>query len=125
MGYVLIFILILLVIATRWLRRHPEVVMKWMARRMARRFYNQQQQQYTQQQQYAQQQQNAARQTRRRYGSRRGHSSVIPQEYAQDVEFTEIREYTHIEDTDAGSNPEYAESQVSDVEWEEIKIRKK
>lgn len=49
---------------------------------------------------------------------------IIPKEYAEDVEFVEIKEFSQT-DIDArfadGSRVEYHESQVSDVEWVEIK----
>lgn len=58
----------------------------------------------------------------RHYGFRRGRSeSIIPKEYAEDVEYVEIKEFTgHIE-KDAENNTTYTESQVSDAEWVEIK----
>lgn len=65
---------------------------------------------------------------RGRYGSRRrnstGSSSIIPKEYAEDVEFTETIEYSG--STISGETPHSEikfrrESQVSDVEWEEIR----
>ena len=49
---------------------------------------------------------------------------IIPKEYAEDVEFIEIKEFSQT-DIDArfsdNSRVEYHESQVSDVEWVEIK----
>lgn len=52
---------------------------------------------------------------------------IIPKEYAEDVEFTETIDYS--ETTIAGedtrrSATSYHESQVSDVEWEEVKTSK-
>lgn len=49
---------------------------------------------------------------------------IIPKEYAEDVEFTETIDYS--ETTIAGEDTRrsattYHESQVSDVEWEEVK----
>ena len=48
---------------------------------------------------------------------------IIPKEYAEDVEFVEIKEYseTTIETHKATSSVKYHESQVSDAEWVEIK----
>lgn len=70
-----------------------------------------------------------------RFGSsRRGansdsHEPLIPKEYAEDVEFVETISYSEsttigIQESD-GRRTVYHESQVSDVEWEEIKIKKK
>lgn len=63
-------------------------------------------------------------QTSRRRSNYSGHSPIIPPEYAEDVEFTEIREFSQT-DIEArfndGSKVEYHESQVSDVEWVEIR----
>ena len=47
--------------------------------------------------------------------------SVIPKEYAEDVEFVEIKEFGTREDTAGSKNGTYRESQVSDAEWVEIK----
>lgn len=50
---------------------------------------------------------------------------IIPPDYAEDVEFTEIKEF-HQKEIHTGSNPKdketiYHESQISDVEFTEIK----
>ncbi|MDE7108528.1 MAG: hypothetical protein K2O49_00980 [Muribaculaceae bacterium] len=70
--------------------------------------------------------------TRRSSQRRRGRSRdeyysrgpIIPKEYAEDVEFVEIKEFSQT-DIEARFNDketvEYHESQVSDVEWVEIK----
>ena len=56
-----------------------------------------------------------------------GDTHIIPPEYAEDVEFVEIKEFSSATITEerAGdgrrSRVEYAESQVSDVEWEEVR----
>ena len=54
-------------------------------------------------------------------------ASIIPKEYAEDVEFVETKDYSSdtIETVaDNGQRRErYRESQVSDVEWEEIKTK--
>lgn len=54
---------------------------------------------------------------------RRPHAPIIPKEYAEDAEFTEIIEYTSYEARihTRVSTEEYHESQVSDAEWIEIK----
>lgn len=52
---------------------------------------------------------------------------IIPKEYAVDVEFVEVKEFTHTEvavDKDGNSKIRKEvriESQVTDVEWEEVK----
>lgn len=51
---------------------------------------------------------------------------IIPKEYAEDVEFIEIKEYsskTIVEDTKAGKTRIYHESQVEEAEYVEIKER--
>ncbi len=56
------------------------------------------------------------------YGRRRG--PIIPKEYAVDVEYVEIKEYssaTVIGETPQGERVEWHESQVTDAEWVEIK----
>lgn len=57
-------------------------------------------------------------------GMRSPHSGpIIPKEYAEDVEFVEIKEYSETTvETRKGTRTEiYHESQVSDAEWVEIK----
>ena len=53
---------------------------------------------------------------------------LIPKEYAVDVEFVETINYSETTigvDRDRQKETVYHESQVSDVEWEDIRIRKK
>ena len=82
--------------------------------------------------------QNASRQhgessasSSRSYGRRRGtrhDGPIIPKEYAEDVEFVETIDYseTVIAASDRkGNTTVYHESQVTDVEWEEIKVKKR
>lgn len=63
--------------------------------------------------------------TRRRTTSGRTKGPIIPKEYAEDVEFVEIKEFSQAKFeahfSDNGGKVEYHESQVSDVEWIEIK----
>ena len=53
--------------------------------------------------------------------------SLIPKEYAEDVEFIEIKDYSETKrEVSSGKTVEsYHESQISDVEWTEIKSRSK
>lgn len=48
---------------------------------------------------------------------------LIPKEYAEDVEFTETIDYssTEFRSEHKGGSEEFHESQISDVEWTEIK----
>ena len=65
---------------------------------------------------------------RRRYSYTHTDEPLIPKEYAVDVEFTETIDYSETTiggDSDRRRDTVYHESQVSDVEWEDIKIRKK
>lgn len=56
------------------------------------------------------------------HSHRRSDEPIIPKEYAVDVEFTEVKEYSSDRFSASGEKMEsYRESQVSDVEWEEIK----
>lgn len=67
--------------------------------------------------------------TRRQRGSKRYHpyntnpGPVIPRDYAEDVEYVEIKEYSSRETlTTDGERVKYKlQEQVSDVEWTEIK----
>lgn len=66
---------------------------------------------------------------RNRHGNNKNPDEpLIPKEYAEDVEFVETISYSQttigVEESN-GQRTVYHESQVSDVEWEEIKIRKK
>lgn len=65
---------------------------------------------------------------KRHYDAGNNHTPLIPKEYAEDVEFVETISYSQttigVNDSDR-KRTVYHESQVSDVEWEEIKIRKK
>ncbi len=71
----------------------------------------------------------SSRQTQSGYGYYDPDGPIIPKEYAEDVEFVETKDYS---ETTIGSFDDsrrtttfYRESQVSDVEWEEIKTGKK
>lgn len=54
-----------------------------------------------------------------------GEEPIIPKEYAEDVEFVEIKEFTQeniASDRDGGVRREvYHEKQVTDAEWEDVK----
>ncbi|MDE6796232.1 MAG: hypothetical protein K2J63_13145 [Muribaculaceae bacterium] len=71
------------------------------------------------------------RSSRRRRRSTYSYSNepLIPKEYAEDVEFTETISYSETTigatASDGRNTTVYHESQVSDVEWEEIKVTKK
>ncbi len=69
------------------------------------------------------------RSSRRRRATRSySNEPLIPKEYAEDVEFTETISYSEstigVASSD-GNTTVYHESQVSDVEWEEIKVKTK
>lgn len=73
--------------------------------------------------------QSSSRQAQSGYGYYDPDGPIIPKEYAEDVEFVETKDYS---ETTIGSFDDsrrnttfYRESQVSDVEWEEIKTGKK
>ena len=55
-----------------------------------------------------------------RYGA---DEPLIPKEYAEDVEFTETKDYsaTEIKEQPAKTVENYHESQISDAEWTEVK----
>lgn len=58
------------------------------------------------------------------YGYEQHDGPIIPREYAEDVEFTEYRDYssdTSIRTSDTGEESIVIEKQVTDVQWEEIK----
>lgn len=54
---------------------------------------------------------------------RYGQEPIIPKEYAEDVEFTETKDYSETEQrtTSDGKVETYHESQISDAEWTEVK----
>ena len=58
--------------------------------------------------------------------SRNPNEPIIPKEYAEDVEFVETKSYTEttIGETTGRNARQYAESQVSDVEFVEIKEKR-
>ena len=72
-------------------------------------------------------------QTQREYYSQTGNSQytsrgyrkgpIIPKEYAEDVEFTETKDFSSTESINKGKGKveTYHESQVSDAEWTEVK----
>lgn len=65
-----------------------------------------------------------SRSTRRTYNERKKSEPIIPKEYAEDIEYTEIKEFkteTVITSEDKGVKYK-KESQISDAEWTEIKI---
>lgn len=66
---------------------------------------------------------NKKEQQQRQQKRRRNQGPIIPKEYAEDVEFTEIMEFqdTTIVDESGSGTRVYRESQVSDVEFVEIK----
>lgn len=64
---------------------------------------------------------------RRQQQHRSGHEPLIPKEYAVDVEFVEIRDYssaTVIGEDNSGHQQVYHESQVSDAEYVMIKPKR-
>ena len=46
---------------------------------------------------------------------------IIPREYAEDVEFTETKDFSQTTRTTETRETRYHESQISDAEWTEIK----
>lgn len=67
--------------------------------------------------------------SRRRSNRYYNDGPIIPKEYAEDVEFVETKEFSQTSIDSAGSagtdRTDWHESQVSDAEWEEIKIKHK
>lgn len=121
MGYILIIIIILALWGLHWLRRHPDILMRWMARRIQKQFTRQGGEQSGQDRR--RQQQRRESYTRRSHGRK---EPIIPPEYAQDVEFTESRIYssdTEVRNYGNSSGATSVENQVSDVEWEEVEIK--
>lgn len=64
---------------------------------------------------------NSSRESTRYYRS--SEEPIIPKEYAEDVEFVEVKEFQETEIRADAKNigKEYHESQVTDAEWEEVK----
>lgn len=133
MGTVIIILLILLFIGFIYLQHHPELLIKWLARRvMPPEMREQMKHQQRRQQSSKTQKGPKAFWTRRPASPPPAHEPIIPKEYAQDVEFTESHTYSsdiNINETSADGSKTHThikqeitvESQVSDAEWEEIK----
>lgn len=132
-----IFLIVLLVLwmlmpaITRWLR---PLIARWFARRVEKAFRRAAGMppppssgagKKTGQRR---QRKNAGSTSRRHSDSSRGKGPAIPPEYAVDVEYTEIREYSSDRldiDNDSGRKVEVkVEEQVSDAQWVEIKTKK-
>lgn len=65
---------------------------------------------------------------RRRASENHTGGPIIPKEYAEDVEFVETIDYSETiiaASDEKGNTAVYHESQVTDVEWEEIKVKNK
>ena len=62
---------------------------------------------------------------RRDYYHSDHNGSIIPKEYAEDVEYVETKEFSSAEKTFTSSQGTFHESQVSDVEFTEIKVESK
>ena len=131
MGTALLIILVLGVLAIYWLRRHPEKVQAWLARRlmknMQRRMQEEQRRQEEAYRRHREEERQQRQQPRSKHRREKGHSGpIIPPEYAQDVEFTESRVYSSDKEatinTDSKGNTRIkVEEQVSDVEWEDVR----
>lgn len=128
MGIILIILLILLFWGVMYLANHPNVVMKWMMRRLMppqiREQMKQQERQQRQQRSREKTSKGRSNSWNRRYSRQQHEGPIIPKEYAQDVEFTETRIYSSevkIGESASEARKEVRrESQVSDVEWEDI-----
>lgn len=132
MGLLLFLIIILLFIIFRpyiyeWFRGFMARRAEDMVRRMAGMPSRKEEQRRRRQQQKEASRQQASRRhgSRGQYGGRASDDGLNSmREYAEDVEFTEIKEYsetTILEEDSKGSSRIYHESQVSDVEFTETK----
>lgn len=59
--------------------------------------------------------------TYKRYYDRRGEAPIIPKEYAEDVEFIEIKEFNTTKSSEKQDCKYKTESQISDAEWTDVK----
>ncbi len=120
-GLIIIIILIVLFGAIYWLRTHPETVQRYLLKKMLKHagFSTSDRGTKTRNRKSSGRKSDGGH---HRYGGRK---PIIPPEYAQDVEYTETRTYSSDtiidKDKDGGHTRLQAESQVSDVEWVEIK----
>lgn len=133
MGEALIIIIVLGVLIVWWLYTHPAQVQRWLARRLVKHLHKQAHQETQRRQRSRQYYGNNSHNgysggydsdTGRRHTDRYGHEPLIPPEYAQDVEFTETRIYSSDKDVNENKSRReqvVVESQVSDVEWVEIR----
>lgn len=63
--------------------------------------------------------------SRRQYKSPHPQGPIIPKEYAEDVEYTEYKEYTRKETVINADKTSFHESQVEDVEYKEVRKQTK
>lgn len=67
-----------------------------------------------------------SRRSRQRSRTRRGYDEpIIPPEYAEDVEFVEVKSFSEtVIGSPAGNTRQFHESQVSDAEWVEVREKR-
>lgn len=137
MGYALLILLVLAFVVIGWLRWNSDKVQVWMARRLQRHLQKQMRRQMEEAMRKTESEQQQARERVRsrqrhrepnlrnsRSRTRSGH--IIPPEYAEDVDFDEVRTYDGdicvdgSMDDDRQSAGMQEEEQVSDVEWTDI-----
>lgn len=129
---VFLIILLVLFVLLPLLRRWLQPLFVRYARRKAEDFIRRQMgvPPVSKEERKARRRQEKARREGNFYGNVRGsygadtEDSVIPKEYAEDVEFVEIKEFSQEEiasDRKGNTSREYYhETQISDAEWEEI-----
>jgi hypothetical protein len=119
----LLFLGALFYLRWQWLRNPASVINFFMRRMMGR-------QQREQQNAYKRRQNERRRYERKSYYRSTGKESIIPQEYAEDVAFEEVKTFGSDEDILSAKQKEDRsatyergrdEGQVSDAEWEDIK----
>jgi hypothetical protein len=119
----LLFLAALFYLRWQWLRNPTGVINFFMRRMMSR-------QQREQQNAYERRQNERRRYERKSNYRSTGKESIIPQEYAEDVAFEEVKSFGSDEDilpqeksTERSATYERGrdEGQVSDAEWEDIK----
>lgn len=131
MGIVLIILLVLFLWGIMYLRSHPEVLMRWLASRLMPPEMRRQMREARKQSKAESGHKGAKSYWTRPRRAPQREESIIPKEYAQDVEYTETVTYkSDVEITDQRATEEKessrrvkvkVESQVSDAEWVEIK----
>lgn len=114
-AFIVIFIIVGIIYLLRYfLRRDPTWIFRTLLKQRIKKMQREQEKARTRREKAAQKAEQQAHHS---------NSRIIPPEYGEDVEYEEIKEYSHTSATviTPDGESEYSESQISDAEWIEIK----